>query len=149
MSREDPQLRIRLPIELKEKIEESSKERRRSMNAEIVSRLEHSFIEEIPFSELPTVQEAIKIVNKAKDELSKIVYEKTYTEIINKVRLGHTTFHIDLNDLELDGLSDDDFEAVFKLTFDSLKENGYEIPDATWDVSGFMVIIPQEFHKST
>lgn len=37
MSREDPQLRIRLPIELKEKIESISKSNNRSMNAEIVS----------------------------------------------------------------------------------------------------------------
>ncbi|MBT1712798.1 Arc family DNA-binding protein [Enterobacter dykesii] len=40
MSREDPQLRIRLPIELKEIIESSSKENNRSMNAEIVTLLE-------------------------------------------------------------------------------------------------------------
>lgn len=46
MSREDPQLRIRLPIELKEKIEASSKENNRSMNAEIVHRLEASLSKE-------------------------------------------------------------------------------------------------------
>lgn len=40
MSREDPQLRIRLPVELKEIIEASSKENNRSMNAEIVTLLE-------------------------------------------------------------------------------------------------------------
>ncbi|EAV5088666.1 Arc family DNA-binding protein [Salmonella enterica] len=39
MSREDPQLRIRLPVELKEIIEASSKENNRSMNAEIVTLL--------------------------------------------------------------------------------------------------------------
>lgn len=40
MSRDDPQLRIRLPVELKEIIEASSKENNRSMNAEIVTLLE-------------------------------------------------------------------------------------------------------------
>lgn len=40
MSREDPQLRIRLPVELKEIIESSSRENNRSMNAEIVTLLE-------------------------------------------------------------------------------------------------------------
>lgn len=40
MSREDPQLRIRLPVEMKEIIEASSKENNRSMNAEIVTLLE-------------------------------------------------------------------------------------------------------------
>lgn len=40
MSREDPQLRIRLPVEMKEIIESSAKENNRSMNAEIVTMLE-------------------------------------------------------------------------------------------------------------
>lgn len=44
MSREDPQLRIRLPIELKEKIQEAAAKNNRSMNAEIVSILEDSFL---------------------------------------------------------------------------------------------------------
>ncbi|WP_318392399.1 Arc family DNA-binding protein [Enterobacter sp.] len=44
MSREDPQLRIRLPAELKEKIEQSAKVNNRSMNAEIVTRLNLSYL---------------------------------------------------------------------------------------------------------
>lgn len=43
MSREDPQLKIRLPADLKERIESASKTEGRSMNAEIIARLENSF----------------------------------------------------------------------------------------------------------
>ncbi|MEK5787667.1 Arc family DNA-binding protein [Acinetobacter johnsonii] len=43
MSREDPQLKIRLPLELKEKITESAAEHGRSINSEVVARLEESF----------------------------------------------------------------------------------------------------------
>lgn len=43
MSREDPQMKIRLPADLKDQIEASAKESGRSMNAEIVARLEGSF----------------------------------------------------------------------------------------------------------
>lgn len=43
MSREDPQLRVRLPQELKNNIKESAKLNRRSINAEIVTRLSHTF----------------------------------------------------------------------------------------------------------
>lgn len=39
MSREDPQMKIRLPAELKDHIEETAKTVGRSMNAEIVARL--------------------------------------------------------------------------------------------------------------
>ena len=40
----DPQYKLRLPADLKEKIKQASEENRRSMNAEIVARLEESFI---------------------------------------------------------------------------------------------------------
>lgn len=43
MSREDPQMKIRLPEALKSRIEEASTTNNRSMNAEIVARLESSF----------------------------------------------------------------------------------------------------------
>lgn len=39
MSREDPQMKIRLPADLKDQIETAAKEAGRSMNAEIIERL--------------------------------------------------------------------------------------------------------------
>lgn len=42
MSREDPQMKIRLPADLKDQIEAAAKESGRSMNAEIVARLQES-----------------------------------------------------------------------------------------------------------
>ena len=43
MSREDPQMKVRLPAELKEQLEVAAKENKRSMNAEVVHRLKESF----------------------------------------------------------------------------------------------------------
>lgn len=43
MSREDPQMKIRLPADLKDQIEAASKQSGRSMNSEIVARLDESF----------------------------------------------------------------------------------------------------------
>ena len=43
MAREDPQFRIRLPAELKARVEGAAAENQRSLNAEIVHRLESSF----------------------------------------------------------------------------------------------------------
>jgi hypothetical protein len=144
MSREDPQLRIRLPIELKEKIEDAAKSNNRSMNAEIVQRLDNSFLSELREDEVISAQDAIQLVEKARDELSEIIFKRTFSEINKKVRIGHSTFHIQLSDLELDGLSDDDFNTVFKKTFSRLKELGYEVWEKTWDVDGFGVEIPGE-----
>ena len=51
MSREDPQLKIRLPLELKEKITQSAADHGRSINSEVVTRLEESFEPEVRVSE--------------------------------------------------------------------------------------------------
>lgn len=51
MSREDPQLKIRLPLELKEKITQSAADHGRSINSEVVARLEESFEPELKVSE--------------------------------------------------------------------------------------------------
>ncbi|WAT10122.1 Arc family DNA-binding protein [Rouxiella badensis] len=144
MSREDPQFRIRLPVELKEKIEISAKGSNRTLNSEIVQRLGLSFLNEIPADELISAKEAIAIVNKAKDELSSIVFKRTFAEINKKIRIGHTSFSVELSDLELYGLSDDDFAAVFQPTFSRLKELGYIVLETSWDADGFLVEIPQQ-----
>ncbi|EAN3983151.1 Arc family DNA-binding protein [Salmonella enterica] len=43
MSREDAQMKIRLPAELKERLEKAAQENKRSMNAEVIHRLKESF----------------------------------------------------------------------------------------------------------
>lgn len=144
MSREDPQLRIRLPIELKDKIEVVAKANNRSMNAEIVQRLDASFFSELPDDVLVSAKDALLIVSRAKEELSEIIFKRTFSVINEKIRIGHTTFHISLSDLDLEGLSEDDFEAVFKATFSRLKSLGYDIWESSWDVDGFMVEIPKK-----
>lgn len=43
MSREDQQMKVRLPADLKQRIEEAAGTARRSLNSEIVERLQESF----------------------------------------------------------------------------------------------------------
>lgn len=43
MARSDPQFNLRVPVELKQKVEDAAKESGRSINAEAVYRLEQSF----------------------------------------------------------------------------------------------------------
>lgn len=52
MSREDPQLKLRLPSELKDRITKAAAENGRSVNAEILSRLDRSFDDDSNFNEL-------------------------------------------------------------------------------------------------
>lgn len=142
MSREDPQFRIRLPTDLKEKIEGSAKENGRSLNAEIVHRLGLSFINDIPADQLISAVDAVQIAQKAKEELVQTILKRTFAEINKKIRIGHTSFAVDLAELELEGLHDDEFLSVLKPTFEKLNELGYEVPDSTLDAEGFLVVIP-------
>ena len=69
MSREDPQLKIRLPLELKEKITQSAAEHGRSINSEVVARLEQSF--STPETTQSLLEEAVMLTLKAvKDDPS-------------------------------------------------------------------------------
>ncbi len=44
MSRDDPQLKLRLPQQLKDKVDQAAKDSGRSINAELVQRIEQSFL---------------------------------------------------------------------------------------------------------
>lgn len=43
MARDDPQVNLRIPLELKERLDAASARKRRSLTAEVVARLEASF----------------------------------------------------------------------------------------------------------
>ncbi|HGN1759901.1 TPA: Arc family DNA-binding protein [Proteus mirabilis] len=139
MSREDPQLRIRLPIELKNRIEIVAKENSRSMNAEIVQRLEVSILNEMPSNNVISASIARDIANTAKAELERIIFKRTFDEINKKIRVGHTTFSIDLADLALDS---DDFFYASKVTFDELAKQGYKTSVIDSSKTGFLIEIP-------
>lgn len=65
----DPQYKLRLPADLKEKIKQASDENHRSMNAEIVARLQDSF-------------EATDQARKVLDEETK---EDLYQEFVERI----------------------------------------------------------------
>ncbi|HGH4631503.1 Arc family DNA-binding protein [Enterobacter kobei] len=144
MSREDPQLRIRLPVELKDKIDDAAKSNNRSMNAEIVQRLDASFLNEMQEDEVVSAHEALRLANNAKDELSNIIFKRTFAEINKKARMGHKEFCIILSDLELDLLTEDDFQYSLTKTLARLKDLGYVVPHKSIDGSGFLVEIPEK-----
>ncbi|MTC55221.1 MULTISPECIES: Arc family DNA-binding protein [Providencia] len=149
MSREDPQLRIRLPIELKEKIEVAAKENTRSMNAEIVQRLEMSFLNEVNTDDLIPAKDVVQIAKKAREELSGVILKRTFAEINKKARIGHTEFCISLSDLELEILDEEDFFAILSPTFEQLNKLGYEVSERTIDNNGFLIGISDKNHTST
>lgn len=87
------QYNLRWPDELKEKIAQSAKEHNRSMNADIIARLERSFLIEPNFSPL----------NMSPEELEARVKQPIPKEVIS-----------DVIDLFVKKLEDSNFEIVKK-----------------------------------
>lgn len=83
MARTDPQFNVRMPADLKEKIEEAAKENGRSMNAEIVYRLQQSIeedqantgsIQQMEFRIVdPSIGKGPQKIFNALDEMEKIL----------------------------------------------------------------------------
>lgn len=82
MSREDPQLKIRLPLELKEKITESAAEYGRSINSEVVARLEESF-EKDDAAEFDKGF-VLQVIESQQDQINQL--QKMIQDLMNQLR---------------------------------------------------------------
>lgn len=104
MSREDPQMKIRLPADLKDRIEELSKQAGRSMNAEIVIRLQDSL------NPAPTIfineQTGVTAVARSQSRLAQMAGE------LNELQGQRNTLAVVLHSLKTTGASPDEVKKV-------------------------------------
>ncbi|NNP75583.1 hypothetical protein A7P54_04010 [Acinetobacter sp. Ac_3412] len=104
MSREDPQLKVRLPQELKDKITESAVNLGRSINSDVVARLEESFLNTTTVSSNQADVRIISLRNGKK----RVIYGK----LLNTLDLDYTQELSSLRDdihLSLEVLSNSSF----------------------------------------
>lgn len=71
MARNDPQMNLRVPMELKEKIEKAALDNGRTITAEAVYRLENSFIDEKPPTQYVDVSKALSLIFEEIQDLKK------------------------------------------------------------------------------
>ena len=132
MSREHPQLRVRIPPELKEQLELKAKDSARTLTAEIVNRLEMSFLSESGNNVLMSAKQARELAELSRQRLPAALLAKA-TEAINRgIALGHTEVSVPIDEFELDGLDEETFEALLAQVLVPLAEAGYtaEVFDA-------------------
>lgn len=87
----DPQYKVRMPPELKEKIVKSAKEHNRSINADIVARLQESFDRPTISANAPVeVLENYFVAIKQEREYSKKILE-TAQELFTKLTAFHNS----------------------------------------------------------
>lgn len=131
MSREDPQFKLRMPPQLRAQAEQAARASGRSLNAELVTRLESSFLgESVSESLIPAVR-AKELALMARSGIPDEVRRRAIESIARAVRLGHSEAIVGLDDLHLDfGVPDEELEGLFKGVLDELKQAGYKVK---WD----------------
>lgn len=147
MSREDPQMKIRLPADLKEEIEAAAKQSGRSMNAEIVARLEGSFGLKPDISKLHPVEAVYKAhqlrqsISSLQTEIASLSTQKATlqnilgnTHLVAKLVKTDEALHASALEVEnLDGLIRNLGEeiAIRMGTKASMEAELYELDNAT------------------
>jgi hypothetical protein len=119
-------MKIRLPADLKDRIEEAAKNSGRSMNAEITRRLEASILREMPQSEPISADQAKLLAEKALEDGYSTLLDKCLTQINIRARQGYNDCHVssDFEDWE-DG--DDIDTKVIQPAKAELERMGYKV----------------------
>ena len=129
MSHDWPQYKLRIPPELKALIESSAKDSNRSLNAEIISRLETSLQSEKPADQPLTAAEAKAVAIKARADTKSSLWAKCLEEISAKARIGATELFIDIDDYDNQDWNEDSsiYKEIFLPITDRLVELGYDV----------------------
>jgi DUF1009 family protein len=136
MRKDDPQINLRIPHELKGRIQQAAKENHRTQTAEIIARLDESFLADAPSQELPSAAKAKEQSAASRQGIVKLLKERTLAGIHQAVLLGHATTRIDFRDLQLEALPAAALEILVQTHSEWLENAGYDIewdgPDSLW-----------------
>ncbi|MFJ3114943.1 Arc family DNA-binding protein [Pseudomonas protegens] len=137
MSRTDPQFNLRIPESLRDKVMAASKENGRSATAEILARLEFSFIGEAPQQELISAAKAKEMATIARQSIPGVVKKRVLDALNQAVAMGHACAHVDLKDFEIEAMPEADMNGIMDTFTDWLEAAGYRIE---WDGSEHLSI---------
>lgn len=138
MSRDDPQFKLRMPIELRSQVDQAALASGRSLNAELVARLEASFLTTTPGDSLVSAARARELMALAREGLPTIIRNRAISAINRAVSLGHSVASVSLHDLSLaEGLTEKERSELALPLTQELEAEGYEV---AWDgVSAILI----------
>lgn len=117
-----------MPLSLREQAELAARASGRSLNSELVTRLEASFLSGDASGNLIPATRAKELALMARSGLPMEVRRRAIEAIARAVRLGHREVVVDLADLHLDlGISDAELNDLFNAMLDELKHAGYNV----------------------
>lgn len=131
MSREDPQFKLRMPPELRNQADQAAKAAGRSLNAELVARIEGSFVSDAESERLLPAKRARELSLMARAALPNEIRRRAILAIGKAIRLGHSEASVGLDDLNLDtGIPDSELDKLTSKVARELEESGYKVK---WD----------------
>lgn len=138
MSREDPQFKLRMPLSLRTQADQAARAAGRSLNAELVARLESTFLMNTTSEKLIPASKAKELATMARVAIPDEIRSRTLKAINKAASLGHSSASVDLTDLQLDGnLSDDEIDSLTDSLNKELTEAGYAVE---WDGAAYIWI---------
>lgn len=128
MSREDPQFKLRMPSQLRAQAEQAARASGRSLNAELVARLESTFLREPENRSLISAARARELALMARNGIPDEVRRRALESIAHAVSLGRDSASVDISDLHLDvGIPDAELDKIFDSLFEELRRAGYTV----------------------
>lgn len=130
MSEDIYRSQFRLPYPLYEQLKASADESRRSVNAELVARLEESFHAEISPAELLPASKAREIASAARQDLAVRVREAVLEQLNEAILQGAESVDISLHRFPLLAYEADEAEEITAPIEKELNDAGYK---TEWD----------------
>lgn len=132
MDKDDRYTRItlRIPKDLHSKLSDAADETSKSMNAEIIARLEDSVLRDTPVDELVNASKAKELAALARRDLSEAIRKEVILDLRSAISKGMSVCFVGLADYDLEEMGDDEFAEVVSGIEAELIKAGYSI---AWD----------------
>lgn len=129
------QFKVRLGEDLHAAIRQAAEKSNRSVNAEIVHRLEMSFQknQSVTSTSLVNASKALELSELARQQLPSTILDVVIAGINHAISLGHSSAWIDIYDFKLDNLEQEEYDAVIEPVKKVLEEAGYSIASVCSD----------------
>ena len=121
---------LRMTPELRELVEATAQENKRSVNAEIVACLESTILKQRLGADLTPAAKAREMSAAFRKNIPAEIKSRIVEEINYAILHGLTTAHVELRDMGLESLPDDDAESLTDSINKTLSDAGYGIE---WD----------------
>lgn len=135
---------LRMPASLRGAVEDAARDNKRSLNAEIIARLEESIAKESLGSGLPSADKARELSAAFRRNLPARMKSRIAEEINYAITQGRSAVRISLTDNDFSGIPEEDLESMMTITSQILTEAGYSFVWHDNEYSLWISFVPDE-----